>query len=419
MEIDIGIIQFPGSNTERETIKACKRVGLSPIEFFWNDSPDNLSQLKGYIIIGGFSYEDRSRAGVIAALDPILDQIKLESDKGKPVLGICNGAQILVESGLVPGSNSYNIGTALTDNKRIINGKIAGVGYYNTWASIKMQSKPNRCAFTRHIKQNDWLNIPLAHGEGRFVIPENNLSKIIDNKQIIFRYCNNSGDIINEFPTNPNGSIYNIAALSNGAGNVLAIMPHPERTKNGDTIFSSMKEFIEIGNPVIKTNVTYVKPEYELKTFSLLASSSEWVINLIITDNEAISVENTLKQLGFDVKISRQSHWEIETNGDTKTILNSIDATGELYNSNKEYINYKKPEKKTITFLVRQKEDLLGRSKLESLVKNFEIEGIKSLKHGTIWNIDLNGNDKPNLIEKILNTNILFNPISYECYRIN
>ena len=117
MEIDIGIIQFPGSNTERETIQACKRVGLNPIEFFWNDSPDQLSQLKGYIIIGGFSYEDRSRAGVIAALDPILNKIKLESEKGKPVVGICNGAQILVESGLVPGSNNYNIGAALTNNK--------------------------------------------------------------------------------------------------------------------------------------------------------------------------------------------------------------------------------------------------------------------------------------------------------------
>ena len=81
MEIDIGIIQFPGSNTERETIQACKRVGLNPIEFFWNDSPDQLSQLKGYIIIGGFSYEDRSRAGVIAALDPILNKIKLVRER--------------------------------------------------------------------------------------------------------------------------------------------------------------------------------------------------------------------------------------------------------------------------------------------------------------------------------------------------
>ena len=102
-DINIGIIQFPGSNTERETIMACNRVGMNPIEFLWNENPKNLSNLNGYIIVGGFSYEDRSRAGVIAALEPIMKQLAIESNKNKPILGICNGAQILVESGLVPG----------------------------------------------------------------------------------------------------------------------------------------------------------------------------------------------------------------------------------------------------------------------------------------------------------------------------
>ena len=99
----IGIVQFPGSNTERETFMACRRAGMNPIELLWNSTNDLLKTMHGYIIVGGFSYEDRSRAGVIAALDPIMEQIKIESNKGKPVLGICNGAQILVESGLVPG----------------------------------------------------------------------------------------------------------------------------------------------------------------------------------------------------------------------------------------------------------------------------------------------------------------------------
>ncbi len=103
----IAIIQFPGSNTERETLIACHRVGLNPIEFLWNESVERLSDFDGYIIVGGFAYEDRSRAGVIAALDPIMKQIKIEAENGKPVLGICNGAQILVESGLVPGLENH------------------------------------------------------------------------------------------------------------------------------------------------------------------------------------------------------------------------------------------------------------------------------------------------------------------------
>ncbi len=90
MSASIAIIQFPGSNTERETLMACRRVGLNPVEFLWNEPAEKLLKFNGFVIVGGFAYEDRSRAGVIAALDPIMDQIKIEADKGKPVLGICN-----------------------------------------------------------------------------------------------------------------------------------------------------------------------------------------------------------------------------------------------------------------------------------------------------------------------------------------
>jgi len=119
MKPRIAIIQFPGSNTERETIMACERVGLEPTEFLWNEDAEGLKPYQGYIIVGGFSYEDRSRSGVIASLEPIITQIKVEAENGKPVLGICNGAQILVESGLVPGFEKQELGVALTDNKRI------------------------------------------------------------------------------------------------------------------------------------------------------------------------------------------------------------------------------------------------------------------------------------------------------------
>src|SRR5579862_899572 len=120
----IGVIQFPGSNCERETMLAIKRAGMQPIEFLWNEAKEKLNDMDGYVIVGGFSYEDRSRAGIIAALDPIMQEIKMQSEKGKPILGICNGAQILVETGLVPGLENNKIGMVLTENKRIADNKI-------------------------------------------------------------------------------------------------------------------------------------------------------------------------------------------------------------------------------------------------------------------------------------------------------
>ena len=419
MAINIGIIQFPGSNTERETIMACQRVGMNPVEYFWNEPAAKLSDLNGYIIIGGFSYEDRSRAGVIAALDPIIKQIKVEAGKGKPVLGICNGAQILVESGLVPGLEGHRVGIALTDNKRVKSGHVVGVGYYNIWTNLKMSTPSDRCAFTRHLKPNEWINIPLAHGEGRFIIPDELLEKMITNDQTVFRYCDKGGKTANEFPTNPNGSMHNLAAVCSPAGNVMAIMPHPERTENGDTIFSSMKEFIEDGNPITNHTLSFNRPHYEVTSYERNGNSTEWVIDMIITDNEASSVHDALDRLGHDVSIARQTHWEISTDGDHETILQKIDATGELYNSNKEFISKITSTENTASFLVRQKEDMLGRAKLESLTERFEIDGITDLKRGVIWNVIVNSDGSEVVLNDILNTHILFNPLSHECYRIN
>ena len=146
-----------------------------------------------------------------------MKQIHLEAEKGKPVLGICNGAQILVESGLVPGLEDHRLSMALTDNKRVQGGHVVGVGYYNAWSNLQMSAPSSRCAFTRHLKTGERINVPLAHGEGRFVIPDGLLSQMINNDQTVFIYCNDDGNIIDEFPTNPNGSVYNLAAVCNSS----------------------------------------------------------------------------------------------------------------------------------------------------------------------------------------------------------
>ncbi len=416
---NIAIIQFPGSNTERETLMACRRVGLNPVEFLWNDASESLSNFDGFIIVGGFAYEDRSRAGVIAALDPIMNQIKVEANKGKPVLGICNGAQILVESGLVPGLDSHRVGVALTDNKRVKGGHVVGVGYYNTWANLKMSVPPDRCAFTRHLNMDDFINIPLAHGEGRFILPEELLNKMIANDQTVYRYCDDDGNVVDEFPTNPNGSMYNLAAVCNPAGNVMAMMPHPERTKNGNSIFSSMKSFIENGNPTTNHLLSFNRPHYEVANYQSNDDAAEWIVDMIITDNEASSIQNALNHLGFDVSIARQTHWEISTDGNRESILKKIDKTGELYNSNKEFISKASTTENIASLLVRQKEDMVGRAKLESLTERFEIGDISEIKRGVIWNVTINGGNFETILKEILDTHILFNPLSHECYKIN
>ena len=415
----IAIIQFPGSNTERETFMACHRVGLIPVGFLWNQPLEELSNFDGYIIVGGFSYEDRSRAGVIAALDPIIKQIKVEAKSGKPVLGICNGAQILVESGMVPGLENGRVGVALTDNKRIKKNHVIGVGYYNTWANLTVSVPPDRCAFTRKLKPEESINIPLAHGEGRFIVPSELLEKMIKNKQTVYRYCDEGGNIIDEFPTNPNGSTYNLAAVCNPAGNVMAMMPHPERTSNGDVVFSSMKDFIDNNNPISSYTLKHDFPNDKINNYTSADKSQQWIIDMIITDNDAVSVNNALVSLGHDVTLTRQTHWEIESSNNSDSVMNKIEATGELYNSNKEFVSKVIKKEKTRSFLIRQKDDMLGRLKLQSLKEKFEIDEISNIKRGVIWNLTINSGNFESIINQILETRILYNPLTYECYEIS
>jgi hypothetical protein len=136
----IAVVQFPGSNCEDESMFALRRAGIPCEQFLWNAPVEGLADYAGYFIVGGFSYEDRSRAGVIASLEPVLQRIAAEARKGKVVLGICNGAQVLVESGLVPGYTSQHLGMVLAPNRMERAGKIVGVGYYNDIATCKQGS---------------------------------------------------------------------------------------------------------------------------------------------------------------------------------------------------------------------------------------------------------------------------------------
>ena len=223
----IAYIQFPGSNTENETKNILQKHGMLPFGHYWNDPSELLNDFDGFIILGGFSFEDRSRSGIIASLEPVVNELKKQALLGKPVLGICNGAQILVESGLVPGNKEFDTLVSLTDNKRTVGSRIVGTGYFNKWCYIK----PCENAKSAFIKKDGKpMRVPIAHAEGRFLFNNDLEAEILKNNLITYKYCDPRGNLSNDFPTNPNGSLHSAAALSNPTGNVMAIMPHPERT---------------------------------------------------------------------------------------------------------------------------------------------------------------------------------------------
>lgn len=394
----IAIIIFPGTNCHEESFRAIFKAGLKPEFFRWNDDYDKLRQYDGYFIPGGFSYEDRVRSGAIAGRDPLMDVIKEEAARGKPVIGICNGAQILVESGLIPGCSGrfqigqYHLGAGLAWNNH---------GYLNIWTRIKNEAEPGRCAFNNFPLSHHFA-LPIAHGEGRWVIPEDLLRQLRENGQLVFRYCDENGEEKDEFPVNPNGAVYNLAGVCNLAGNVLALMPHPERTKDGLVIFESIKKYLENKEQRTKTEklLEYQKPN----------DAIEFLVDLIITDNEAQTLETALRQLGYNnIKVKRFTHWEVVSIDQSKEFIDELIKSGELLNTNKEipYIKHRaKSKEQNYQLLVRYRDDFMGQGKLATLNNRLGFKQIKSVKQGVLWEIECSEADW----QKILESNILANP---------
>ena len=203
-----GVVTFPGSNCDADMIYVLEDLLGQKVEKLWHKDRD----LKGadFIVLpGGFSYGDYLRSGAIAKLSPIMEEVIQHANKGGYVMGICNGFQILTESGLLDGALLHN------DTQKFI------------CKNVFLQPATNATPITKGLELTKTYKIPIAHGEGRFFAQEDGLKKIQDNDQIIFTYCNEDGSVSNE--SNPNGSLLNIAGISNKSKNVFGMMPHPER----------------------------------------------------------------------------------------------------------------------------------------------------------------------------------------------
>lgn len=202
------VLVFPGSNCDVDAVKAVEDVLGEPVEKVWYTTTD-LSQYDCIIVPGGFSYGDYLRCGAMAKTTPVMEAVRQEAEKGKLVIGICNGFQILTESGLLPGALRYN------DHLQF-RCQISPLSVEN-----------NDTPFTRDYEKGQVINIPIAHGEGNYVADEETIARLKANNQIVFRY----------YEHNPNGSIERIAGICNERGNVLGMMPHPERAT--DTMLGS------------------------------------------------------------------------------------------------------------------------------------------------------------------------------------
>ncbi|GAB4294897.1 MAG: phosphoribosylformylglycinamidine synthase subunit PurQ [Ignavibacteriaceae bacterium] len=230
MKVKFGVVVFPGSNCDYDAYYVLKKINNFDVNFLWHkDAALNGSDV--IILPGGFSYGDYLRTGAIARFSPIMNAVIEHAEKGGIVIGICNGFQILLEAGLLPGVLMKNISLQFVCK------------------DVYLLVENNNTMFTKDYKKKQIVKIPLAHGDGNYFTDENTLAELERNNQIVFRYSTREGEINNT--CNPNGSLNNIAGIINKSGNVLGMMPHPERASDsvlgktdGNFIFRSVYNFL-------------------------------------------------------------------------------------------------------------------------------------------------------------------------------
>ncbi|MCX6072743.1 MAG: phosphoribosylformylglycinamidine synthase subunit PurQ [Campylobacterales bacterium] len=201
----VGILQFPGTNCEYDTQHAFNDLGCETV-ILWHKEDSIPQGTELVVVAGGFSYGDYLRSGAIAKMSPIMKALKKYAHDGGKVLGICNGFQVLTETGLLPGALKRN----------------EGLHFISRHHHLKVIANDN--TFLRHCTQGEVVNIPIAHHDGNYFIDENGLKELHANNQILLQYTNANGEI-----ENPNGSVESIAGICNEAKNVFGLMPHPER----------------------------------------------------------------------------------------------------------------------------------------------------------------------------------------------
>lgn len=226
----VAVIQFPGSNCEAETLDALTSLGIPNELISWTNDGD-IGHYSGFILPGGFSFQDRIRAGVIAAKLPIIKRLKHASATQQiPIMGICNGAQILVESGL------FSTDDSMTDIIDLNYVNDHAIGFMCDWGFLTPFNAQQN-VFLRQLNDTDVFPIQICHAEGRFLSKNPPISGL--------RYCRFDGKTDDSFPITPNGAPLGTAAISNAAGNVLAIMPHPERSIIPERVPLSIRHVIQ------------------------------------------------------------------------------------------------------------------------------------------------------------------------------
>jgi phosphoribosylformylglycinamidine synthase len=355
----VAIISFPGNNCEVESVRAIRESNMEARLFRWNDDRKFLDNCDGYFLPGGFAYEDRGRSGMVAGRDSLLEFLAAKAGEGKAIIGNCNGAQVLIESGLIPLHKGLHMSLA---RNAIRDGAVwSAPGFLSEWIWITSSCDLERCA------TSNWkgvMHLPIAHGEGRFTTKDKDLMQDLKrNDQIAFSYCDANGNVGDDPIRTPNGSMFAIAGLCNPAGNVVALMPHPERTPKGKPYFDALRWWLTSKKNIertmsIRKDTNGGRPVLPAR----IAKQAELFIDTIIVNNEERTVEQAARRVSPSLRLKQFRYVELGRTS-PRDILTSIS----LFNPHKEVAYVRRGNTMYRWDSTTKKEEPLDSARIEAL----------------------------------------------------
>jgi phosphoribosylformylglycinamidine synthase len=414
--VRFAVIAFPGTTGETETVRAFRQNGMEAEIVLWNDAGmikgSRCDDFDGYCLPGGMSFGDYGRGGLLASRQPILEVIRKEAAKGKVILGIGNGAEILVESGMIPGYGNGAVACAVERRMR-------ADGSEGGWSSLRNVAPKNRSAFNRFA---GGLRLVGMNPPRRFVFGDPAvLEAVRKNSQIVFRFGDQG-----KGRGSDSQEAESIAALCNPSGNVLAILSHPEQDPQGggNPIFQSIREWIESRSQSGYSALGLYQGIQSIKPFA--PADVEFIVRTKSVDNERKMVEAALEAKGLKVNLKRYTYWsaKLKSGAEGMETVRRILESGVLANLNKDWVtvriaggSYQYKEGRGLQdieldsskwLVVCEKADFVGSSIGDELRERWNMP-VESLAHGILWEVE-NADDQT--VYEVIRTKILYNPNS-------
>jgi phosphoribosylformylglycinamidine synthase len=418
----VGVLPISHAEAVSEIMDAIAYTGMEPKALQWDEATvAELSALDAYVIIGDDTVDSTACESLVAVLHPLVLELKQQTQQGKPLLGIAQGANLLINSGLVPGLESEKVGMAIVTVCGDVEMRAGQSTESLIPACMRLTPQYQRNAFTRYLTPKDILTLSFSQQSRSFVVSKALYAELQEQGQLLFQYCDTNGNHHLDQPFSQSDSVLDlvpqVAAVSNKAGNVLAVIPSVEMATSGEVIFSSMREYIENNLYRAVPPLHYYPRRSVLQRYQQPLGARVCLVELLSENEKLKQLQNVMQQHGIAAEVRCYLHWEMQGVSEAEWL--KLLKSGLLGRPDKENVKEAlMADQNTGAILVRQKLEQYDHLKFGTLKPSVSLPDKTELRQGLVWEFEFQPSvDVTRMLEKIFILQVIAQPVVHTCLR--